>query len=145
MTANPELVKMIADWRRLDAEADRLYRGGKADSTTAGDVVQDKATALIHAIGGMEATSAADIMLKLDLACQAYEAATQDRDKFIEAGEPPLDFLFQSILTVALPVTSQVVQGDISETARDEMENVRTDADGGQDRRDAPRRTSKTC
>ena len=27
-------------------------------------------------------------------------------------------FLFQSILTVALPVTSQVVQGDISETAR---------------------------
>ena len=27
-------------------------------------------------------------------------------------------FLFQSILTVALPVTSQVIQGDISETAR---------------------------
>lgn len=27
-------------------------------------------------------------------------------------------FLFQSILTVALPVTSQVVQGDVSETAR---------------------------
>lgn len=27
-------------------------------------------------------------------------------------------FLFQSVLTVALPVTSQVVQGDISETAR---------------------------
>jgi simple sugar transport system permease protein len=26
--------------------------------------------------------------------------------------------LFQSILTVALPVTSQVVQGDISDTAR---------------------------
>lgn len=27
-------------------------------------------------------------------------------------------FLFQSILTVALPVTSQIIQGDISETAR---------------------------
>ena len=27
-------------------------------------------------------------------------------------------FLFQSILTVALPVTSQVIQGDVSETAR---------------------------
>jgi simple sugar transport system permease protein len=27
-------------------------------------------------------------------------------------------FLFQSILTVALPVTSQIVQGDVSETAR---------------------------
>jgi simple sugar transport system permease protein len=27
-------------------------------------------------------------------------------------------FLFQSVLTVALPVTSQVIQGDISETAR---------------------------
>ena len=27
-------------------------------------------------------------------------------------------FLFQSILTIALPVTSQVIQGDISETAR---------------------------
>jgi simple sugar transport system permease protein len=27
-------------------------------------------------------------------------------------------FLFQTILTVALPVTSQVIQGDISETAR---------------------------
>ena len=27
-------------------------------------------------------------------------------------------FLFQSILTVALPITSQVIQGDISETAR---------------------------
>ena len=27
-------------------------------------------------------------------------------------------FLFQSILTVALPVTSQVIEGDISETAR---------------------------
>jgi simple sugar transport system permease protein len=26
--------------------------------------------------------------------------------------------LFQSILTVALPVTSRVIQGDISETAR---------------------------
>jgi len=27
-------------------------------------------------------------------------------------------FLFQSILTTALPVTSQVIEGDISETAR---------------------------
>lgn len=27
-------------------------------------------------------------------------------------------FLFQSILTVALPVTSQIIQGDVSETAR---------------------------
>jgi len=26
--------------------------------------------------------------------------------------------LFQSILTIALPVTSQVIEGDISETAR---------------------------
>jgi len=32
-------------------------------------------------------------------------------------------FLFQSILTVALPVTSQVVQGDISETARLVIQN----------------------
>jgi simple sugar transport system permease protein len=32
-------------------------------------------------------------------------------------------FLFQSILTIALPVTSQVIQGDISETARLVIQN----------------------
>jgi simple sugar transport system permease protein len=31
--------------------------------------------------------------------------------------------LFQSILTIALPVTSQVIEGDISETARLVIQN----------------------
>jgi hypothetical protein len=95
MSANPKLVKMIWEWRQLDAQgaaAETAKKSKKSDAVTA------RATRLIHAIGDMEATSVDDIILKLDLACEAYGAATQPRDKFIEAGDPPLDFLYQSLL-----------------------------------------------
>jgi len=95
MNANPKLARMLDDWRRLDALAGEL---DKAKKGKASDAAQAKAMRLIHAIGDMEATSVDDIMLKLDLACEAYGAATQDRAKFIEAGDPPLDFLYQSLI-----------------------------------------------
>lgn len=94
MTADPKLVEMVAEWRRLDAEAGDFDKADKGDES---DSAQKLAMDVLHAIADLPATSNEDIVLKLALAHEAYVGKAEDREHFLHTPDPIADFVWQSL------------------------------------------------
>ena len=94
MTANPELVGMIAEGRRLDAEGRALTTTGNGKGA---DETDARAIDLLWQISELPVTSIDDLALKLTIAAEAFMIDDEDEEHFLQAAEVPARFLYPAM------------------------------------------------